>query len=155
MEELDALKAIDAAFSAMDADARIRAVVWVNGKYGSALGSAEIRRQGQTPASENDDKADQKLNLSVGAIADLLGAKAADDVLRAAAASLSFAHGRASFSWKDLLAEAGKATSHWTKHHPSNATKAAKRLRATGVLVELANGELSLTSNAKVSCFLY
>lgn len=147
MDEFEALKTIDTALASLDDSTRARSLDWIFKKYGGAIAAAggESTHRGATI----QNTAGQGLNLSVASIAQRLNAKSADDVLRAAAASLTLVQGREHFPWKDLLAEAGRATGYWTKHHPSNATKALKRLRGTGVLVELANGELALSPAAK------
>lgn len=153
MDEFEALKAIDAALEGLDEAAQDRALLWIGAKYGhSRLGG--IVKLASQPAETMELKPvaiDAKVNLSVRAIAQKLDAKSAGDVLKAAAASLSLVQNRERFSWKDLLAEAGKATGYWTKYHPTNAAQAAKRLRKDGLLVELANGDLALSPTSRTT----
>jgi hypothetical protein len=144
MDEIEALRTIDNALAELDEGARQRSLEWMLKKYGAALHAPSTGNAAASPTIVR-----RGLDLSVTSIAQRLGATTAEDVLRAAAVSLTFVHGREHFPWKDLLAEAGRATGYWTKHHPSNATKAAKRLKANSVLVELANGDLALDPSAK------
>lgn len=90
-----------------------------------------------------------KLNLSVKSIAQKLNAKTAADVIRAGAASLVFVQAKDQFSWKELLAETQKASGFWTKSHSTNGTKARDSLQSAGVLVELANGNFTLSPSAE------
>lgn len=153
MDELDALKAIDAGFAGLiDDDARARALLWVNAKYGKGLvASSAAGGHPPPPGAPASPVAHPQIDLSVGTIAQRLSAKTAGEVLRAAAASLTLVQKKAHFSWKELLAEAAKATGYWTKYHPGNAGQAAKKLRADGILVELANGNLGLSPTAKLT----
>lgn len=149
MDELEALKTIDTTLSALDKAAQLRSLDWLNKKYGVA-GSIP-QHQSIENTSQQQTGVAGPLDLSVGAIAQRLKAKTADDVLKAGACSLSLVHQREHFPWKDLLTEAGRATGYWTKYMPTNATKALKRLKSSDILVELANGDLALSPKAKVS----
>ena len=144
MDELDAMKEIDTILEALDDHQKARALDWVNKKHGFSPIHAK-RTTAETDKTQNASH----LDLSVTTIAHQLDAKTAYEVLRAAAASLTFVHNREHFPWKDVLGEAARATGYWTKHHPSNATKALKSLRNKNVLVELANGDFALTPVAK------
>jgi hypothetical protein len=89
--------------------------------------------------------------LSTNTIAQKLGAKSGGDLVRAAAARLGIALGKATFTRKELHDEMKTATSYYKKSMANNLDKYIKAVVDSGTLHLQADGLYSLSASGKTA----
>ena len=135
MDEIDALKAIDSAFSSLDADARVRTLSWIAAKYslgGAVVSPANIVEQGEPTGKST------QIKLTAKAVATHLGASSGPELLYAAAAHLGVVLGKETMTRQELLATMKSATGYYKPTYNNNLSSYLDGLCKKGILIEVA-----------------
>lgn len=145
MDELEALKAIDDAFSALDDGARGRTLQWLAAKYSIKAG---IVGDGASSAANSASGQVGAISMTAKAVATTLDVKTGPNLLYAAAAYLAVVRGEDKLSRDSLLEAMKTATGFFKKSDSKNLTKYLDGLCKNGTLIEIAANTFAVKANA-------
>jgi hypothetical protein len=143
MDELEALKVIDSAFSALDEAAQARTFQWLAAKY-----SVNIAAPTSAAAATAAPVAPK--SMTPKAVATALNAQSGPDLLYAAAAYLAVIQGLETFSRQALLDTMKSATGFYKPTFNNNLSSYLDGMGKKGVLIEVSPQTYAVKSTTLV-----
>lgn len=134
MDELDALKALDEAFSNMNGDARLRTFRWLAAKY-SFADPTPAASSSATPRSTKAHAIQTKMTAK--AVATALGVNSGSDLLYAACAFLSIIQQQETFTRQAILEAMKSAVGFYKPSYNNNLSNYLSTICEKGVLIEV------------------
>lgn len=134
MDELEALRSIDLAFSSMDEAARVRAFEWLAAKY-----AIDVPRQNAARAEDLPPSAAKQTQISMTAraVATAFSAQTGTDLVESMAAYLAVVSRLETFSRQQLLDAMKSATGYFKPTYRGNLSSYIETLCKKGILIEV------------------
>lgn len=147
MNELEALQAIDLAFSGLDDAAKARTLHWLMAKYPVVPAPVASNRPNVGPSVEAQPRGTQ-FTMTARAVATTLGADNGADLVQAAAAFLTVVQGRETFSRQELLEAMKSATGFFKPTYRKSLSGFLESLCKKNVLIEVSSDAYAIKAGA-------